>query len=170
MNGSPNVVLTHLEGAIRVAPRPEPVRIARWLRRPASPRAIPRLRKPPAGTGSALRGRPSGLVGTAATNGVLPGAPRPRLPPERTPPRWASSISTRPDGGFSPSRRAITAMIFRFIVQAVACLKPNRRPSSTEEIPFFAVTTGWIAANQTVSGSLVEWRIVPAVSEVRFLQ
>ena len=61
-------------------------------------------------------------------------------------------------------------MILRFIVQAVACLTPNRRPSSTEEVPFFAVTTGWIAANQTVSGSLVEWRIVPAVSEVCFLQ
>ena len=34
-----------------------------------------------------LRGRPSGLVETAATKGVLPAAPRPRLPPERTPPR-----------------------------------------------------------------------------------
>ena len=64
----------------------------------------------------------------------------------------------------------ITAMIFCFIVQAVACRTPNRRPSSTEEIPFFAVTIRWIAANQTVSGSLVEWNIVPAVSEVRFLQ
>ena len=30
---------------------------------------------------------PSGLVETAATKGVLPAAPRPRLPPERTPPR-----------------------------------------------------------------------------------
>ena len=29
----------------------------------------------------------SRLVSTAATNGVLPAAPRPRLPPERTPPR-----------------------------------------------------------------------------------
>ena len=61
-------------------------------------------------------------------------------------------------------------MILRFIVQAVACPTPNRRPGSTDGIPFLAVTTGWIAANQTVGGSLVEWRIVPAVSEVRFLQ
>ena len=30
---------------------------------------------------------PLGLVETAATKGVLPAAPRPRLPPERTPPR-----------------------------------------------------------------------------------
>src|SRR3954454_17707815 len=32
-------------------------------------------------------GLPSGVVSTAATNGVLPGAPRPRLPPDRSPPR-----------------------------------------------------------------------------------
>ena len=62
------------------------------------------------------------------------------------------------------------AMIFCFIAQAVPCLIPNRRPGSTEENPFLAVTTGWMAANQTVSGSLVEWKIVPAVSEVCFLQ
>ena len=39
------------------------------------------------GTSLTLRGRPSGLVETAATKGVLPGAPRPRLPPARAPPR-----------------------------------------------------------------------------------
>ena len=33
------------------------------------------------------RGLRSGVVSTAATNGVLPAAPRPRLPPERCPPR-----------------------------------------------------------------------------------
>src|SRR5512147_1230604 len=32
-------------------------------------------------------GWPSGVVSTAAMIGVLPGAPRPRLPPERSPPR-----------------------------------------------------------------------------------
>jgi MFS family permease len=31
-------------------------------------------------------GLPSGVVSTAATNGVLPGAPRPRFPPKRSPP------------------------------------------------------------------------------------
>ena len=67
-------------------------------------------------------------------------------------------------------RRAITAMILRFIVRAVACPTPDRRPGSTDGIPFPAVTTGWIAANHTVGGSLVEWRIVPAVGEVRFLR
>ena len=30
---------------------------------------------------------PPGVVSTAATNGVLPAAPRPRFPPERSPPR-----------------------------------------------------------------------------------
>ena len=32
-------------------------------------------------------GFPSAVVSTAATNGVLPGAPRPRFPPWRSPPR-----------------------------------------------------------------------------------
>ena len=32
-------------------------------------------------------GLPSGVVSTAARKGVLPGEPRPRLPPERSPPR-----------------------------------------------------------------------------------
>ncbi len=61
-------------------------------------------------------------------------------------------------------------MIFCFITQAVACLTPSWRPSSTDEMPFFAVTIKWMAANHVVNGSLVEWKIVPAVSEVCFLQ
>ena len=69
-----------------------------------------------------------------------------------------------------PSRRAITAMILCFTVQAVGCLTPRRRPSSTDEMPFFAVTIRWMAANQSVSGSLVAWKIVPAVGDVCFLQ
>ena len=60
-------------------------------------------------------------------------------------------------------------MIFCFMVQAVGCLTPRRRPSSTDEMPFFAVTIRWMAANQVTSGSLVAWKIVPAVSEVCFL-
>ena len=56
-------------------------------------------------------------------------------------------------------------MIFCFIVQAVVCLTPSLRPSSIEEMPFLAVTIRWIARNHVVSGSLVLWKIVPAVSE-----
>ena len=37
-------------------------------------------------------------------------------------------------------------------------------------MPFFAVAIGWMAANHVVNGRLVEWKIVPAVSEVCFLQ
>ena len=51
-------------------------------------------------------------------------------------------------------------MILCFTVQAVGCLTPRRRPSSTDEMPFFAVTIRWMAANQSVSGSLVAWKIV----------
>ena len=36
-------------------------------------------------------------------------------------------------------------------------------------MPFFAVTIRWMAANQSVSGSLVAWKIVPAVGDVCFL-
>ena len=90
--------------------------------------------------------------------------------PERTPPSQASSISTRPDSGLSLPRQAISAMIFRFIVQAVSCLTPSRRPSFTDEIPFFTVAIRWMAGNHIVNGSLVEWKTVLAVGEVCFLR
>jgi hypothetical protein len=56
-------------------------------------------------------------------------------------------------------------MIFCFKAQALVCLTPSRRPSSIELIPFFAVATSQIARNQVDSGSLVLWKIVPAVSD-----
>ena len=61
-------------------------------------------------------------------------------------------------------------MILCFMAQAVGCLTPRRRLSFTDETPFFAVTIRWMAANQSVSGSLVEWKMVPAVGDVCFLQ
>ena len=121
----PSKVLTRLKGAMRAALRLEPVRIARWLRpaqpravrqakasvatlasgggraaRRFGPRAVPRLRKPPTGTGLALRGRPSGRGHERRPAGCAPSPPT----PEHTPPGWASSIPTRPDRGFSRSR------------------------------------------------------------------
>src|SRR5688572_24051480 len=41
----------------------------------------------PVGVSLSRRGLRAGVVSTAATIGVLPAAPRPRLPPERSPPR-----------------------------------------------------------------------------------
>ena len=61
-------------------------------------------------------------------------------------------------------------MIFGFIVWVVACRTPSQRPNFTDEMPFFAVTIRWAAAKHTVNGSFVEWKIVPTVSEVCFLQ
>ena len=61
-------------------------------------------------------------------------------------------------------------MILCFMAPAVGCLTPRRRPSSTEDTPFFAVTIRWMVANQSLSGSLVAWKIVPAVGDVYFLQ
>jgi hypothetical protein len=49
-------------------------------------------------------------------------------------------------------------------------LTPSLRPSSTELMPFLAVATSHMAKNQAVSGSLVAWKIVPAVSEVWWRQ
>ena len=56
-------------------------------------------------------------------------------------------------------------MIFCFRLQALVCLIPSRRPSSTELIPFLAVAISHMARNQVVSGSLVAWKMVPAVSD-----
>jgi hypothetical protein len=52
-------------------------------------------------------GLPSTVVATAAMNGILPADPRPRWPPERLPPRSASSISMRPVSGFSAWRSSL---------------------------------------------------------------
>src|SRR5271154_12169 len=97
----PSAVLTHLKTGVRAAFGPDPV-LTTWCAHPAS------ASLPTAQFGSRLRlanpaiadaqklvtrrslsrtGFPSAVVSTAATNGVLPGAPRPRLPPERSPPR-----------------------------------------------------------------------------------
>jgi hypothetical protein len=64
----------------------------------------------------------------------------------------------------------MTCMIFCLSAQALVCLIPSRRPSSTELIPFLAVATSHMARNHVVSGSLVAWKTVPAVSEVWWRQ
>jgi hypothetical protein len=61
-------------------------------------------------------------------------------------------------------------MIFCFRLQALVCLIPSLRPSSTELMPFLAEAISHIARNQEVSGSLVAWKIVPAVSETWWRQ
>src|ERR1700722_18705185 len=105
----PSAVLTHLNAGVRAAFGPDPV-LTTWCAHPASATLAKHCR-PSLTTerlGSRLRlanpaievaqklvtlrsfrriGFPSVVVSTAATNGVLPGAPRPRFPPERSPPR-----------------------------------------------------------------------------------
>src|SRR5471030_1304910 len=104
----PSAVLAHLKAAVRAAAAPEPV-LMTWCAHPASATA-PKQANTSLTTsqlGSRLRlanveiawlqklltrrnfrrtGLPSRVVSTATRNGVLPGAPRPRLPPERSPP------------------------------------------------------------------------------------
>src|SRR5271157_1319512 len=105
----PSAVLTHLKAGLRGAAGPPPVLIAWWVH-PASV-TLAKHRSPslttvqlgpmqrlanadsawlekPLTRPSLMRtGLPSGVVSTAATKGVFPAAPRPRLPPERSPPR-----------------------------------------------------------------------------------
>src|SRR5688572_12782491 len=105
----PRVVFTHLKGVHLAACLPEPVRIGKWTQ-PACATAFQQespslttlllgaklvlaslstslLRKPLTTVSRRRRGLRSSVVSTAATNGVLPGEPRPRRPPVRSPPR-----------------------------------------------------------------------------------
>lgn len=101
-------------------------------------------------------GLPSTVVATAAMNGILPADPRPRWPPERLPPRSASSISMRPVSGFSAWRSSLTWSSLCFSVQAVVCLTPNRRANSRDAIPLW-LWVRWYRA-WTPRSALTCWR------------
>src|SRR3954453_15161796 len=111
----PRQVFTHRNGAQLAARLPEPVAIGKWAQpafstagqqdSPSLTTLLPaaksrlaslstsRLRKPLTTLSRSRLGFLSAVVSTAATIGVLPAAPRPRLPPWRSPPREASSTS-----------------------------------------------------------------------------
>src|SRR5919107_5489386 len=99
----PKQVLTHRNGVQLAALLPAPVTIGEWVQpafatagqqdSPSLTTVLPaarsrlatlstsRLRKPLTTLSLSRRGLRSGVVSTAATTGVLPAAPRPRLPP-----------------------------------------------------------------------------------------
>src|SRR5919206_66047 len=105
----PRHVLTHRNGVHVAARLPEPVTIGKCWQpafstagqhdRPSLTTLVPgaksrlaslstsRLRKPFTTLSRSLLGLRSAVVSTAATIGVLPAAPRPRSPPDRSPPR-----------------------------------------------------------------------------------
>src|SRR6056297_3496975 len=105
----PSVVLTQLNDGHRAAFFPLPVFIGKWSQpafvttcqqdRPSLTTLVPAakldwaslaisvLRKPLTTCSLKRFGLRSRVVSTTATNGVFAAAPRPRLPPERTPPR-----------------------------------------------------------------------------------
>src|SRR5215217_6915322 len=105
----PRQVLTHLNGVQLAALLPAPVIIGKCVQpafstagqhdRPSLTTLLPAarsrlasfstsfLRKPLTTVSRSRRGLRSTVVSTAATTGVLPAAPRPRLPPGRSPPR-----------------------------------------------------------------------------------
>src|SRR3954447_12771799 len=74
-------------------------------------------------------------------------------------------LRERRSPGDLQSSCSIAPRSFRFSAQALVCLIPSRRPSSTEVIPSAAVAISRIARNQRVSGSLVLAKIVPAVDD-----
>src|SRR5580765_5262695 len=103
----PSAVLTQVKGTHLAACGPLPVIIGKWLQ-PACSTAVQQdspsvttllpaaksrlasssisfLRKPLTTVSLKRLGLRSGVVSTAATNGVLPAAPRPRLPPRALP-------------------------------------------------------------------------------------
>ena len=94
-------MLAHLKAGVQAGLLPDPVTIGRW-QQPALPiprkplaairpvrrdemahrPALDRTRRKPLTRRNLTRiGLPSAVVSTAATNGVLPATPRPRLPP-----------------------------------------------------------------------------------------
>src|SRR3984893_17325478 len=114
----PRVVLTHLKAGFRAALRPDPVMIG-WWTQPALPTPVKQCRpslttvlagwemrcakvaiwarrKPFRRRNFKRFGLPCGVVSTAATIGVLPGEPRPRLPPLCSPPRLGPTLAIRP--------------------------------------------------------------------------
>ena len=71
--------------------------------------------------------------GTDVTNGRLFSEPRPALPPLRSPPRYASSIWTKPVNWRAVSRIVIACMILCFKRHAVRECTPRCRDSSSPE-------------------------------------
>jgi hypothetical protein len=60
----------------------------------------------------------------------------------------------------------MTSASLVLIFQAVVWVTPSRRPSSIELTPCLVCVIRYMARNQVVSATLVESKIVPAVSEV----
>ena len=119
---------------------------------PAFPPPCAGSRRPGAASGAPAG--PRALVSMATMIGVLPGAPRPRLPPERPPPREASSISTRPVRRLPASRSIITCMSLCASFQAVFWVTP-RRVRGWRSRPCSA-SGGYMARNRVRTGTLVE--------------
>src|SRR6056297_2073220 len=145
---------------------PSEVTSASALRCCRAQRSTQSLRKPASGVMRRASGRPSALQATAATNGVLPAAPRPRLPPRRSPPQNASSTCTEPVSGLLSSRSLMASMILCLSSQAVLYDTPRCLASAMAESPDLLCVSRKMARNQVVNGNLVFSNSVRAVSDV----
>ena len=119
-------------------------------------------------TAKRQRPKPFGSLTSMATptRTFLPLA-RPPLSPCSSPPMNVSSTSTIPVRRSRPGRTS-TDRNRCSIVQAVS-YEPisSVRWRLSAEMPSLALAKAQQAANQTVSGVLVRWKIVPAVTDVR---
>ena len=98
--------------------------------------SISLLRKPLTTVSFSRLGLRSAVVSTAATNGVLPAAPRPRLPPERcTAEIGVVDLDPPCELGLRGLARLHRRHQLVLDSQAVGCRVPSRRASSTELIP-----------------------------------
>lgn len=95
----------------------------------------------------------SGVVSTAATKVGFPVAPRPRLPPERSLPRQASSISTSSVRRFARSRFSSTCWSLSLTIQGVFWRTLSHRPNSRVELPCMDWVSWYIARHQVSSGN-----------------
>src|SRR5512134_3658823 len=164
----PSAVLTHLKAGARTALRPEPVRIGWWLQPAAvTPRkhdrpslttvqAASRLRLARASisvrrqprTRRSLRrtGRPSAVVSTVATIGVLPAAPRPRL---------HRSVGRRDIGvvHLDAADQALLGVALHHYLLELVLDRPRRRLGNAEAAAELQAGDALLALGQVIEGT-----------------
>jgi hypothetical protein len=82
-------------------------------------------------------------------------------------------MSMRPASGVSASRSSMSSSMSSsmtwsslcFTFQAVVCVTPTRRASSTEDMPVLDCVRWYMAWNHRLSGNLLAWKIGPAVND-----
>src|SRR5216683_3240652 len=168
----PSAVLTHLKVGVRAALGPDPV-LMTWCAHPASA-TLPKHCRPSLTTeqlGSRLRlanpeidvaqklatrrnfrrtGFPSGVVSTAAMNGVLPGAPRPLLPPPLTAGAFAADVGVV---DLDPTGQALAGITLQHDLLQLVFDVPGRGLPHSEATAQFDAGDALLALGQVIDGT-----------------